>query len=79
MNKEEWYTHTYTHNGILLSHKKKYCHLQNTNVSSGYYAKGYKSDRESQISYDVPYLWNLKKPNKQEKRKQIHRVQISCC
>ena len=27
----------------------------------GYHAKWSKSDRERQISYDVTYMWNLKK------------------
>ena len=47
-----------------LSHKKE---LNNANVCSNmdgprdYHIKWSKSDRERQISYDITYMWNLKK------------------
>ena len=43
----------------------------------GYYVKGNKSDRETQIPYDFAYTWNLKKKKIKwtniTKQKQIHR------
>jgi len=52
----------YTHNAILLSHKKK----QNNAICSKMdetrdsHSKWNKSERERQISYDITYIWNLK-------------------
>ena len=51
------------HNGILLSHKKEWNNAicSNTDGPRDYHAKWSKSDREGQISYDITYMWNLKK------------------
>ena len=64
------YTHThhthiyiYTHNGILLSHLKKVWNIaicSNTDGPREYHTKWSKSDRERQILYDTPYMWNPK-------------------
>ena len=51
------------YNGILLSHKKE----QNNAICSNMdrprdcHTEWSKSDRERQISYDIAYMWNLKK------------------
>ena len=58
---KEYVVHIY--NRILLSHKKKeimpfaatWIDLEITILSE------VKSDRERQISYDITYMWNLKK------------------
>ena len=53
----------YTYNGILLGHKNE----QNNAICSNMdgtrddHAKWSKPDRERQISYDIAYMWNLKK------------------
>ena len=55
--------HTYTHNELLLSHKKE----QNNAICSNMdglrdcHTEWSKSDRKGQISYDIAYMWNLKK------------------
>ena len=60
MDKED-VVHIY--NGILLSHKKE----QNNAICSNMdgprdsHTECSKSDRERQISYDIAYMWNLKK------------------
>ena len=58
---EEDMAHIY--NGILLSHEKEWnnaiCH--NFDGPGDYHTKWNKSDRERQISYDINYIWNLKK------------------
>ena len=51
------------HNGILLSHKKE----QNNAICSNmdgprdHHTEWSKSDTERQISYDIAFMWNLKK------------------
>ena len=44
-------------------------------VLGGQYTKCNKSDRETQILYDVTYMWNVKKPKKlvNVTKKQTHR------
>ena len=60
MDKEDM-VHIY--NGILLSHRKE----QNNAICSkmdkprDYYTKLSKSHREIQMSYDITYMWYLKK------------------
>ena len=51
------------YNGILLSHKKEWNNAICSNMDRprDYYTKWSKSDRERQISYDITYMWNLKK------------------
>ena len=62
-----WYTHTHTnvhtHNGILLSHKKEWDNAFSSNMDGprDYHTKWGKSDRERQMSYNINYMWNLKK------------------
>ena len=46
----------YIYNGILFIHKKEW----NNAICSDYHTKGSKSERETQISYDTAYVWNLK-------------------
>ena len=58
------YTHTYTHpyNGILLSYKKEWNNAIYSNVDGfrAYHTKWSKSERESQIPYNITYMWNFK-------------------
>ena len=53
----------YVCSGILLSHKKELNNAICSNMDGprDYHTKWSKSDRERQISYDVTYMWNLKK------------------
>ena len=57
MDKED-VAHVY--NGILLSHKKEQNNAicSNTDGPRDYHTK---SDRERQISYDITYMWKLKR------------------
>ena len=52
----------YIYNGLLLSHKKEWNNVicSYINGPRDYHTKGSKSDRERQISSDIPYMWNLK-------------------
>ena len=56
------------YNGILFSHKKEWnntiCSIMNG--PGDYHTKWSKSDRERQISYDIAYMWNLKKKDTNE-------------
>ena len=54
------------YNGILLSHKKEWNNVICSNMVEprDYHTKWSKSDREGQISYDIAYMWNLKKEYK---------------
>ena len=60
MDKED-VVHIY--NGILLSHKKEWNNAICSNMDGprDYHPKWSKSERERQISYDIAYMWNLKK------------------
>ena len=51
------------YNGILLSHKKEWNNAICGNMDGprDYYTEWSKSDKEGQISYDIIYMWNLKK------------------
>ena len=53
------HTHTHTHNGIPLSHKKEWNGAMCSNMDGPrhYHTKWNKSKT---ISYDVTYLWSLK-------------------
>ena len=48
----------------------------NMDGSKKCHIKWSKSDREGEISYDTPYMWNLKRndTNKHTKQKEIHRL-----
>ena len=61
--KKMWSTHTHTHNTILLSCKKQWniAICRNMDGPRDWYTKWSKSERERQISYDITYMWNLKK------------------
>ena len=50
-------------NGILLSHKKEWNNAIGSNMDGlrDYHTKWSKPNRERQISYDIAYMWNLKK------------------
>ena len=60
MDKED-VVHIY--NGILLSHKKEWNNAICSNMDGprDCHTEWSKSDRERQISYDIAYMWNLKK------------------
>ena len=51
------------YNGILLTHKKEWNWVICRDVDGprDYHTKWSKSDRERQISYDITYMWNLKR------------------
>ena len=59
MHKED-VVHIY--NGILLSHKKGQNNAicSNTDTTRDYHTKWSKLEKETQIPYDVTYMWNLK-------------------
>ena len=59
MDKED-VVHIY--NGILLSHKKEWTNAICSNMDGfrDYHTKWSKSERETQIPYDITYMWNLK-------------------
>ena len=56
------------YNGILLSHKKGWNNAicSNMDGSGDYHTKWNKPDRERQTSYDITYMWNLKKNDTNE-------------
>ena len=59
MDKED-VVHIY--NGILLSHKIEWTNAICSNMDGfrDYHTKWSKSERETQIPYDITYMWNLK-------------------
>ena len=58
MDKED-VVHIY--NGILLRHKKEWNNAICSDMDEPRDTEWNKSDRERQISYDITYMWNLKK------------------
>ena len=63
---DEWIrrsSHTYTHNGILLGHKKEQnpAICENMGGPRWYYIKWGMSDEERQIQYDIAPMRSLKK------------------
>ena len=58
---KEGVVHIY--NGILLSHKKEWNNAicGNTDGPKDYHTKWSTPDWERQISYDIAYMWTLKK------------------
>ena len=56
------------HNGILLSHKKEQNNAICSNVDGprDCHTEWSKSDREREISYDIPYMQNLKRNDTSE-------------
>ena len=58
----------YIHNEILLNLKKERNNewiCSTMGETRDYHTKWIKSDKERQISYDIAYMWNLKKKKKQ--------------
>ena len=51
------------YHGILLSHKKEWNNAICCNIDGHRecHTEWSKSDREGEISYDIPYTWNLKR------------------
>ena len=51
----------HVYKGILFNHKKEWntAILSNTDRPSDYHTKWSKSERESQVLYDIAYMWNL--------------------
>ena len=51
------------YNGIILSCEKEWNDAICSNMGGprGYHTKWSKPDREREISYDITYMWNLKK------------------
>ena len=43
-----------------LKKERNFAICSNMDGFGGHYAKWNKSDRERQILYDIPYMWNLK-------------------
>ena len=75
MDKED-VVHIY--NGLLLSHKKEWNNAICSNMDGprDCHTMWSKSDEERLISYDITYIWNLKKKiqmNLFTKQKQAHR------
>ena len=54
------------YNRILLCHKKEWNHAICSNMDGpgDYHSKWSKPDSDRKISYDVAYMWNLKKKKK---------------
>ena len=50
-------------NGMLLSHRKEWNNTICSNIDEprDFHTEWSKSDRERLISYDIAYMWNLKK------------------
>ena len=77
----------YIHNEILLNLKKERNNewiCSTMGETRDYHTKWIKSDKERQISYDIAYMWNLKKKkiykwnyiqNRNRHRKQIYEYQ----
>ena len=57
-----WYTHTHTHTGLLLSHKKEWNNAICSNMDGprDCHTEWGTSGREGELSDDIPYMWNLK-------------------
>ena len=58
----------YLYNGLLLSHKKEWNNAICNNMDGprDYHTMWSKPDKERQISYDIAYMWNLKKNDTNE-------------
>ena len=73
--KKMWYI---THNGILLRHYKEWnkAICNNMDGPRECHTEWSKSDRDGEISYDIPYMWNLKRNNTNEltKQKEMQRL-----
>ena len=62
----------YIYSGILLHHKKEWNNALCSNMDGprDYHTKWSKPDKERKISYDIAYMWNLKK--KKQNKKQMN-------
>ena len=74
--KRKCHIHIHTHNELLLSHKKELNNSICSNMDGprDYHTEWNKSDRERQTSYDITYMWNLKKKN--ETNEFIYKTEI---
>ena len=65
MDKED-VVHIY--NGVLFSYKKEWNNAICSNMDGPRecHAEWSKSDREGEISYDIPYMWNLERNDRNE-------------
>ena len=57
-----WYIYTVEYYSTIK--KMKQCICSNMNGPRDYNTKESKSDRETQIPYDITYMWNLKQDTK---------------
>ena len=66
----------YIHDGILLSHNKEWNNAICSNMDGPRddHTKWSKPDMERQISYDIAYMWNLKK--KKDTNELIYKTEI---
>ena len=66
------------YNGILLCHWKEWNNAMCCNMggSRECHVEWSQSDREGEIAYDIPYMWNLKRHDVNElaKQKETHRL-----
>ena len=64
------------HSGILVSHLKEWNNAIFSNMDGPRdgHTEWSKSDREGEMSYDIPFMWNLKQNgiNELTKQKQTH-------
>ena len=70
----------YIHDGILISHKKKEWNnviCSNMDGPKDCHTEWSKSDRKGEISYDVSYMWNLKRRDKNELTCKVERERIN--
>ena len=58
----------YIYNGILFSHKKEWNNAICSNMDGlrDCHTEWSKSDREGEILYNIPYIWNLKRNDTNE-------------
>ena len=56
------------YNGILLTHQKEWDNAicSNMNEPRECYTEWSKSDREGELLYDIPYVWNLRRNDTNE-------------
>ena len=72
------------YSGMLLNHWKQWNNsiCSNMDRPRECHTNWSKSDREGEISYDIPYRWNLKSNDTKEliyKKKETHRKQTYSC
>ena len=75
--KKMWYIYTMIYYSALKKEQNNAI-CSNTNGPRDYHAKWSKSNRERQISYDITYMWNLKKKiqiNLFTKQRETHKLE----